>query len=93
MSLYFSEELQDQMINSLEDFKFWEGECYSDCVKDERGIDYDGETVELNWIVSCYQDGKCLLTINGKNYWFDSDDECNRVMIEIFQNEVLGGGI
>lgn len=88
----FSEKLIEQFCEALEDFKFWDSSCYTDCIKDEHGCQYDGETVQLNWVVSCYQDGKVLLTINKRNYWFESDEEANAEMIELFKQEVIAMG-
>ena len=77
-----------EMYDALAGFNFYNPDQYDECIHDEYGITFIGETAGVNWSVSRHCTGNTtfwLLTANGVNFRFDTDEQCNLGMIAIFR--------
>lgn len=79
----------EAQIEAVKSFEFWNPECYEDCIKDEYGLSYIGETTGCKWIVTVMQDDKCLITVHGRNYRWDSKNSANGFLISHFTDIIL----
>ena len=78
-----------EQIEAIKGFEFWNPECYEDCIKDEYGLSYIGETTGCKWLVSVLDDDTCLITIHGRNYRFLSQNNGNSFLISHFTDILL----
>ena len=77
-----------ERIEALAGFNFYNPDQYDECIHDEYGITFIGETAGVDWSVSRHCTGNdtfWLLTAGGVNFRFDNDEKCNLGMIEIFR--------
>lgn len=79
----------EAQIEAVKGFEFWNAMCYDDCIIDNLGLTYIGETTGCMWMVSVDPTDSCLITVHGRNYKFDWQKDANEFLIAHFTDILL----